>query len=149
MPRKPTARRSATRSSSGPRAGSDRQTRRTVEELATALEGLLEEGIGSYDDMSEAGRRRMMELNAGFAAGETLLARVQQRASGGHPGQEVDALAAVIRYILHWAGEAGTLDEPKETLAAMRRARRALERAAPSTAASIPRSARRRRGGAA
>lgn len=148
MPRKPSARRSARRSSSGSRpAGSERDARRTEAELHAALDGLLEEGIGNYDDLTEAGRRRMLELNAGFAAGEALLERLRERPAV-RSGEQVDALAAVIRYILHWAGEAGTLDEPKETLAAMRRARRALERASAVTTGA-PRPARRRRGGAA
>ena len=119
-----------------------------VAELEGALDGLLEEGIENYDDQSETGRRRMMELNAGFAAGEALLARRVGTAAAPPPEQRVAALCSVIRYILHWAGEARTLDEPRETVDAMRRARRALERAS-SAARSADTARRRRRGGAA
>ena len=142
MPRKPSRRRA-----SDQRSGGDRPPRATATgtgELERALDGLLEEGIGSYDDTTEDGRRRMMELNAGFAAGEALLQRLGER--GAPTGaRRAEALCAVIRYILHWAGEERELDEPRETLTAMRVARRALERASRGGAAAE----RRRRGGAA
>ena len=142
MPRKPPRRQGQAPTSSakrGPRSAG-------TEELERALDALLEEGIGSYDDTTDDGRRRMMELNAGFAAGEALLHRLRER--GAPTGaRRVEALSAVIRYILHWAGEEREIDEPRETLTAMRTARRALERAArPGGATSAE---RRRRGGAA
>lgn len=142
MPRKPSRRRD-----SDPRRGAERAPRPAsvgTEELERALDGLLEEGIGSYDDTTDDGRRRMMELDAGFAAGEALLQRLRGR--GAPTGaRRTEALCAVIRYILHWAGEERELDEPRETLTAMRVARRALERASRGGAAAE----RRRKGGAA
>jgi len=67
------------------------------------------------------------------------------------PAESVPALAAVVRYILHWAGEERTLNEPPETLAALRNARRALERASapPSRARQEAPRHERRSGGAA
>ncbi|MFL5577611.1 MAG: hypothetical protein ACJ79S_16775 [Gemmatimonadaceae bacterium] len=125
-----------------------------ADDLADALDRLLEEGIGSYDDASESGRRRMAELTAGFASAEALLARLRagDRASSDAE-TTVPALASVVRYILHWAGEERVLDEPPETLAALRNARRALERASAASPArdggAEARGAARRRGGAA
>lgn len=144
MPRKPPRRRNAA-ARGGAKRASPNATSESAE-LERALDGLLEEGIGTYDDSTEEGRRRMLELDAGFTAGEALLRRL------GEPGaptgrRRVEALAAVIRYILHWAGEERELDEPRETLTAMRVARRALERAASAGAHAA--TARRRRGGAA
>ena len=120
-----------------------------VDDLAEALDQLLEEGIGSYDDTTDAGRRRMAELHAGFAAAESLLARVRSDASM-EPAESVPALTAVVRYILHWAGEERTLDEPAETIEALRNARRALERATSPTRAGKeePRHERRSEGAA-
>ena len=152
MPRKTAAQRRKSRApADGRREETAGSLSRTVAELERVLDGLLEEGIGSYDDQSDEGRLRMAELHAGFAAGEALLAGRGE--TGARTGQgRIDALAAVIRYILHWAGEERTLDEPRETIAAMRAARRALERAAGTLPASAERtrpSATRRRGGAA
>lgn len=145
MPRKPPRRQGRTSATGTNR--SRRDAAAGTAELERALDGLLEEGIGSYDDTTDDGRRRMMELNAGFAAGESLLRRLGERgAPTGAP--RVEALCAVIRYILHWAGEEREIDEPRETLTAMRAARRALERAARSDG-SASSADRRRRGGAA
>ena len=145
MPRKPPRR----PRSAAAKAGKGRDARPAAgvsEELERALDGLLEEGIGSYDDQSEAGRRRMMELNAGFSAGEALLQRLGAR-NAPTGARRIEALCAVVRYILHWAGEERQIAEPRETLAAMRAARRALERATRDGA--LPAADRRRRGGAA
>ena len=146
MPRKPSSKRPSGSPKQGARRASGEEAPLKAE-LERALDGLLEEGIENYDDKSESGRRRMMELHAGFAAGESLLARLREP-RGPRPERPVEALCSVIRYILHWAGEARTLDEPEETVVAMRRARRALERAAGAERAG-DRSRRRRRGGAA
>ena len=150
MPRKtPAQRRKSRTAAANRRRGDPDSVAQTVAELERVLDGLLEEGIGSYDDQSDEGRRRMAELHAGFAAGEALLAERNEPAAVSGQGR-VDALSAVIRYILHWAGEERTLDEPRETIAAMRAARRALERATDLPAAvRSRRSAPRRRGGAA
>jgi hypothetical protein len=124
-----------------------------AEDLADALDRLLEEGIGSYDDTTDEGRRRMAELTAGFATAEALLARLRSGDRGAvDESESVPALAGVVRFILHWAGEERTLDEPPETIAALRNARRALERAsAPPARADVAeaRRAPRRSGGAA
>lgn len=124
-----------------------------ADDLADALDRLLEEGIGSYDDASEEGRRRMAALTAGFATAEALLARLRASDRGAVGAAEsVPALASVVRYILHWAGEERALDEPPETLAALRDARRALLRASSGAArpeSSAAHDATQRRGGAA
>ena len=149
MPRKqPSAEPRASRPRAGQRK-SEAHVAQTITELERALDALLEEGIGSYDARSDGGRRRMAELYAGFSAGEALLAGHGDPDAQSGQGR-IDAISSVIRYILHWAGEERTLDEPRETIAAMRAARRALERASGVPSASPSRrSAQRPRGGAA
>lgn len=96
--------------------------------LAHALDALLEEGLTRYDDHSAAGRRRMKELNSGFAAGEIALARARVRGAAAlSPVVRLRLLADAVGCILHWAGDERGLREPPATLAALRAARRAFD----------------------
>jgi len=88
--------------------------------LADALDRVLDEGITDFSVRTRGDRRRVAALHAGFAAGESLLLRLQSRGRRGAPsvGERTRALLRVARHLLFWVAVTGREDRSAATRAA-------------------------------